>query len=149
MTSQRLIESAEGSEATTLDERSEPFDWNALDRALGEAELGPIEYERLQFALRRILGWLIGNENTGAAGNAGRKDLIAGRVVGLAWATSPELFDERPSLRNLAAQLKISKSSLSRAAAQATADFGLQNREQIETRKRTRRELSPDEIRRN
>ncbi|MBN9690698.1 MAG: hypothetical protein J0M24_10705 [Verrucomicrobia bacterium] len=154
MTAQRLIEGVEGSEPTTNREDSEGFDWAELERLMGEDELEPIEYQRLAFALGRILRWVIlGNAAGRSAGNSGRskdrRHVIADRVLALAWTINPEIFDGRPSLRTLAKRYGVHMSVASRTARRATADFGLQNREQIEMRKRTKQELSPEEIRRN
>ena len=133
-TAQRLIENGGGSEATTLHEPAEAFDWAALERAMGEDELGPVEYEQLVFALRRILQWVTA-ENLGKAGRKGLEKLIAARLVGLCWAIDPELFEERPSLRELGLRYKIDRCSIRQQSAKASAVFGLKNREQVKARR--------------
>jgi hypothetical protein len=147
---QRLTEAETGAQPRLTKEPAAAFDWDELDRLLGEDELEPIEYERLAFALGRILRWLTGSR-CGEAGSKKLDKVILTRLLALCWATNPELFEGRPSLRALARTHRINKSSLSYQAAKASADFGMQNREQIETRKRTKKlpRLTPKQLAQN
>lgn len=115
-------------------EPSEPFDWEALERALGEDEIGPVEYEQLVFALRKLLRWVTA-ENHGKAGRKGLEKLIAARLIGLCWALDPDLFEGRPSLRQLARRYRLDRCSIRQQSAKASAVFGLKNREQVKARR--------------
>jgi len=67
------------------DQRSCPFDWEELEQAMGESELGPVEYERLAFAFGQVMRWLVGEAS-------GREDLsqVGTRVLILCQRISPE-----------------------------------------------------------
>lgn len=89
------------------DERSVPFDWEGLEHAMGEAELGPIEYERLALAMGRVLRWLVFTN----PGERDRQRIIARRVLALAWTTDPGIFDDCPSLKQAAKRAGILRTS--------------------------------------
>jgi hypothetical protein len=112
-----------------LDTRSVQFDWEELERAMGEAECDPPDYPRMALAIDRILRWIV-DTKVGRGGNADCLRLYGTRVIGLLWVLNPDAFDGRPSLRELAKSLGAHRSEISRAAVRFSRDFGIKNREQ-------------------
>ncbi|HAB18238.1 MAG TPA: hypothetical protein PLX89_07695 [Verrucomicrobiota bacterium] len=101
-----------------------------LDAALAElADLSPIQRQQFAFALERLFRWLV-IPKQGRNGTRNAAKGIGHRTIGLAWALSPDLFEDRPSLRALAKRFGVHPTQLSIHAARATRDFGLMNREQ-------------------
>lgn len=111
------------------DPRSAPFDWDMLEAAMGEAEVDPIDYQRLGYAIGALIDWLV-MPNPGRRGSRDRLKLYGVRLLALAWIVRPDVFDGRPSLRKLAKQHNIDRWVLSRAAARTAARYGVQNAEQ-------------------
>lgn len=102
------------------------FDWNELYACLGEAEeLDEESKLRLIALFRRILHWVLNTNinNTHAA------DLIGRRAIAFAWVMDPELFEGK-SMTAVAAAFGLHKQTLSRTCAEATREFGMQNRAQ-------------------
>lgn len=115
------------------DERSVSFDWEGLRHAMGEDDLGPVEYQRLAFALGRVLRWIV-QPHAGKAGSRNILRLIGLRVLMLTWVADPRMFDGSPSLRSLAKRYGFSHRCLSHHARQASERLGIQNRPQIARR---------------
>ncbi len=117
-----------------LDGRTNDFDWETLWQSLGEAELDPIDYQRLSFALDRILRWIVVPHVRGA-GKANASAAIGRRAIGLCWALNPELFEDSPSLRKLAKRMGTKVDNLSHHSARASKTFGLLNRAQSQSKR--------------
>ncbi len=124
---------AEPSDPT--DVRSVGFDWEGLEHALGEDELGPVEYQRLAFALGRVLRWLV-LPKTNGKGTRQQQRVIALRAIALAWTIDPRMFDDTPSLRSLAKRSGVTYDTLQHHSGGASDRFGVVNRYQKAHRNR-------------
>lgn len=113
-----------------LDGAYHDFDWNALSEWLDEnIEEAKRNYDSLSYALAVVLRWLLGDHQSIIRGRR-FKQVVAHRVVALAWILKPELFEDTPSLAVLAKRIKISKVNLSKHTARASRHFGIRNRAQ-------------------
>ena len=124
------------------DERSVPFDWETLTHALGEDELGPVEYQRLAFALGRILRWLVVPKTNGK-GSRQQQRVIALRAIALAWVVDPRMFDDTPSLRTLAKRSGVTYDTLQHHSGGAVDRFGVANRYQKARRNKNHASPTP------
>ncbi len=111
-----------------LDGQHADFDWDGLARALNEEEeLPETEMERLSFALRHLLAWIITGNRKGGLTDAA---LIGRRAIALAWVIDPGLHPGSPSLATLGSEVGVTRASLSLWAAEASRLFGVRNRAQ-------------------
>ena len=111
-----------------LDGQHADFDWDGLARALNEEEeLPETEMERLSFALRHLLAWIITGNRKGGLTDAA---LIGRRAIALAWVIDPGLLPGSPSLATLGSEVGVTRASLSFWAAEASRLFGVSNRAQ-------------------
>lgn len=111
-----------------LDGRVADFDWEAVERALGEEpgdDEGAIDYQAFAFALRRVLRWLVARRQA-----RGWDRTVGRRAIALAWIVDPSFIPGAPSLRRIEGRLLIPRNILSRYVAEATREFGLRNRGQ-------------------
>ena len=84
----------------------------------------------LALALRRLLQWMLQVDYNLTASPLMPDTLIGRRVVALAWVTNPDLFPDRPSLRQLSRQLGVMPSILAALTGEVCREFGIQNRAQ-------------------
>ncbi len=101
------------------------FDWETVERALGEIEDGlddEAQRQKLRVALAEILRFICGVRlRPGADAWIGR------RCIALCWVVNPELFGG-VSLTKLAESIGHHKMALSPKAADATRKFNVRNR---------------------
>ena len=105
---------------------SQDFEWNELERLLGEAEtLTDEDREKLVHVFITIFQWAV--ESTPRKIDLQRIGL---KLTALAWVISPRYFHSSPSARKLAQLAGVRKSKLSEACVAASKRFGLYNRPQ-------------------
>lgn len=104
------------------------FDWDELMVRLGEAqtELAPRDYTGLVEALRSILDWMMPSH----LHRDGCDRTIGRRAIALAWAMNPALFENSPSLSQIAKDLGLGKATMSTYTAEASRRFQVRNRGQ-------------------
>lgn len=100
------------------------FDYDAVARALGEAQdgLDGDDRAKLGLALLRILQWLGRDPERGTLD----RNILARRTLALLWATDPALVGGE-SLRKLSKRLGFSKSEFSRDTSATRREFNLVN----------------------
>lgn len=116
---------AEPSDPT--DVRSVGFDWEGLEHALGEDELGPVEYQRLAFALGRVLRW-IAEPHAGKAGRRNKLRVIGLRTLCVIWTINPEILEsDALSLREIDKAYKLGNAISSKQAKRFSQRFQVSN----------------------
>lgn len=115
-------------DADTIDAQLIDFDWDDLAARLGETkeELPGRDYESLLVAFRRLFDWLLATDLQ----RPGCERFIGRRVIALAWAMNPGIFEGSPSLTKLAEQIGVHKATLSNYTSDASRTFGVRNRAQ-------------------
>jgi hypothetical protein len=100
------------------------FEWEQLYRAMGEAseEFSATDYERLCIALRALLHWFLKGQLNGSRS----AEVVGRRVIALAWATDPALFDGM-SLTKISKLIGTHASQMSKHTTDAFRVFGLWN----------------------
>lgn len=109
------------------------FDWDELDRRLGELRETGIdeafdgqEAMRFAFALHTILDWLIVEPE-----NLSRKHglrSIGKRAISMAWVLNPKRFGDDASLRTLAKNLGFDAANISPLTAEFSRVFNVFNK---------------------
>lgn len=110
------------------DRANEPhydFDWDGLERSIGEAQPDLTKQDRAELALAvaKIFDFALAVDMT-------RKEaprLVGRRFIALAWIMDPSRF-EGASIRKLSRQLSMTAPNLSKLTAAASRAFGLSNR---------------------
>jgi hypothetical protein len=108
------------------------FDWDALDRAMGEL---PADDATAAFAdaLSQIISWLVEPVNGGTYRHVPadkRLGLSGRRAAVFAWALRPESFDNA-TLEKVARELSIQPERLHEISAEFSRRFKVRNRLQI------------------
>lgn len=109
-----------------LIETSQGFDWDEVERLLGEArELTEPDRERLAHVFLELLRWAV---STGP--RTIYTKTVGLRLVALAWVLNPAMFDESPSGKELARRVGLCDAKFSREAVYASRTFHIRNRPQ-------------------
>ena len=124
-----------------LDGRMGEFDWDAIERALGEQcpDLTERDYAAMGIALRRVLQWMV---TVGRCEPKKMAEIIGRRTLALAWVMDPSIIDGSPSLSALASRIGTSKAVLSLSSSKASKVFGISNRAQSHAWNRKTRKTS-------
>lgn len=121
-----------------LDGRVGEFDWEAIERALGEEcpDLTERDYAAMGIALRRVLQWMV---TVGRCEPNKMAEIIGRRTLALVWVMDPGIIEGSPSLSSLAKQIGTNKAVLSLSSSKASKVFGISNRAQSHAWNRTGR----------
>jgi len=114
-----------------LDGKVVEFDYGEVERCLGEGSEGEepvLDSERFAHALRVIFRWI--TRGSGRS-RANQERMVGRRTIALAWLLDPSTFEGAPSLARLEAQFGIPTNLLSRIVSEASATFGIRNRDQV------------------
>ncbi|HET7624390.1 MAG TPA: hypothetical protein VFM25_03925 [Verrucomicrobiae bacterium] len=108
------------------------FDWDELDKRLGESELESDETPEQKFtaAMRRIFQWVLNIDYNIKSNELMPDTLIGRRFIALAWVINPALFPDSPSLHKLSRRLGFTAPILAALTGEVCREFGIQNRAQ-------------------
>ena len=122
-----FVEDFQSSEQDALDAKCCDFDWEELERSLGEDNPDQEEglVAKLSFALRQVMEFIIDVDLE----RPEAMQVIARRCIGVLWTINPDYFNGL-SLTRLAELLGCSTQTLSKHSADWHRKYGIGNRGQ-------------------
>ena len=112
-----------------VDGRNEDFDWQGLERMLGEdapLPAGQPDFTLLAETLTRLFAYLL----EGRAASRHMDRTIGRRAIAMIWVLRPDLIEGTPSLARIARKIGKTRAALSKQASEFSRAFGLTSRSQ-------------------